>query len=654
MTGETVLGPPFQALLCVGGQPERWTASVKALCDNDVAVVALIGPGTVLDWPEPYKVATTTAPLAQAVDQLVADGAEAVLVAWSPVVAPLDPFGPALAAVGDDRRVATVSFLSNSASYLSFPDRNAPVPLAPNGHNEITLTRALRALPPQPAVPLPAPAGGAVLVAGVALRAVGGLDPTVADPALAVTDFALRARRRGFANLLDPTTYLTRPAQPGDRPDPIDVEAPRAWLEARHAPEFPGLYDQEHVSETAPVGQVLAFLRAGVEGLTVAFDGSALGRYQMGTQVATLGQLQALADDPRISRLYVGTTEGRIPDYARPVLGHPKITVIDERGGQFPSLTAVDIVHRPFQPSGRLPLERWRQLGRRVFITIQDLIAYDNGHYFGQPAEYLGYRRHLRQAVGQVDAVVAISHDTAAMIRRARLPIADQAVYVIENGADHLRPTADPTPPPDLLAAGWAARPFIVVLGADYAHKNRDLAIRAWQELRRRGSDLELVLAGAIVPLGSSRQSEARAAMTGPGPLTLADVTEAERDWLLSHAQVVCYPTSAEGFGLVPFEAAVFDTPTVFVGFGPLAELLGDIPVTAADWTPAALADAITALSQPELARRQVEAVRAAAARLTWRRYADRLIAAYLDSLSRPSLRPDPSDNRTGGRHVTD
>ena len=72
----------------------------------------------------------------------------------------------------------------------------------------------------------------------------------------------------------------------------------------------------------------------------------------------------------------------------------------------------------------------------------------------------------------------------------------------------------------------------------------------------------------------------------------IPDVSSAERNWLLKHAELVLYPTSAEGFGLVPHEAAAFGTPTVMVPFGPLGERLPDLPVAPQDWETKTLADA--------------------------------------------------------------
>ena len=95
----------------------------------------------------------------------------------------------------------------------------------------------------------------------------------------------------------------------------------------------------------------------------------------------------------------------------------------------------------------------------------------------------------------------------------------------------------------------------------------------------------------------------------------MGSVSRDEKAWLLQHAQAVLYPTSAEGFGLVPFEAAAVGTPTAFVRFGPLAETMPDVDACAA-WQVRAFADHVFQLLA--VPSRQVTQIRAAAANLTW------------------------------------
>jgi glycosyltransferase involved in cell wall biosynthesis len=111
----------------------------------------------------------------------------------------------------------------------------------------------------------------------------------------------------------------------------------------------------------------------------------------------------------------------------------------------------------------------------------------------------------------------------------------------------------------------------------------------------------------------------------------------AERNWLLRHASAVLYPTSAEGFGLIPFEAARFGTPTIEVAFGPLVEATPDLPVAAADWSPEALAEATeNVLGDPRAASANVEATLRSGAAFNWGRTAAALADVYRDVLSRP------------------
>ena len=78
----------------------------------------------------------------------------------APVLLPAMGLGTALDALAGDARVAAVSFLSNAAGHLSFPQKNRPTQYSLEGHDETTLTRLLRSSEPTrlPA-PIAAPAG---------------------------------------------------------------------------------------------------------------------------------------------------------------------------------------------------------------------------------------------------------------------------------------------------------------------------------------------------------------------------------------------------------------------------------------------------------------------------------------------------------------
>jgi len=156
--------------------------------------------------------------------------------------------------------------------------------------------------------------------------------------------------------------------------------------------------------------------------------------------------------------------------------------------------------------------------------------------------------------------------------------------------------------------------------------------------LRERGHEIALVMAGANVPKGSSQAEEALARRAGDDLIvSMPDVSSGVRTWLLRHASAVLYPTSAEGFGLIPFEAAAMGTPTAHVSFGPLRELI-DHPSVPRQWSVDELAGYThELLMNPSAARENVGRILRGGASLTWDETARGLVEAYRNSLARAS-----------------
>ena len=101
-----------------------------------------------------------------------------VLAIGDGISVPDNFLGRALALMADDLRVASVSFLSNDAGFLSFPLRNEPSIRPPDGHDARSVTRLLRDLSPHdPPTPIPSAVGSVVLLAPSAVGAVGGFVP---------------------------------------------------------------------------------------------------------------------------------------------------------------------------------------------------------------------------------------------------------------------------------------------------------------------------------------------------------------------------------------------------------------------------------------------------------------------------------------------
>ena len=211
-----------------------------------------------------------------------------VLAIGDAVTLPDNFLGRALQLIADDLRVATVSFLSNDAGFLSFPLKNTPVNQPPEGHDASSVSRRLRELGPHdPPTPIPTAVGAAILLSPSALGAVGGLIPGPREElATTLADFAVRARSRGFIHLVDDSTFFLRHRMAGDAPHKIGTlddlhPTERHWIHTLHPNEVE-FVDHEAKSSTAPLALTHCLARTKVLGLRVAVDGSYLGAHRDG------------------------------------------------------------------------------------------------------------------------------------------------------------------------------------------------------------------------------------------------------------------------------------------------------------------------------------------------------------------------------------
>lgn len=568
-----------------------------------------------------------------------------VLLISAPVVVPPGFLDRAIPAVDDDLRTATVSFLSNAAGALSVPNRNAPMMHQVGPHDEVSITRQLRTLAPAPPfAPIAAPIGPVTVLSRFALSAIEGLDRTLAaSPELLVADFGLRAGQRCFVNVVDAGTYCTRAYDlAAYEPGPLEtVGSPDHSLLERRYPTALARHEDDRTRAESPLGLAITIAAAKIRGLRIILDGRDIGPKEMGTQVQILSLARELARRTDVDSVQLAIPGG-IPGYAMPFLQSEKISVFTSHDLDMSAAAPADIIHRPSQPSVALPIDAWREKADRVVVTLLDVIAFQVGAYFSSAQDWMRYRDNLTTGAAGADAIVITCDDAGRHIEAEALPLERDRTFLVPLGTDHLQGSEPDEFPAELAARGFAGQQFLLVLGTNYGHKNRDIAIKAWQLLRHAYPQLALVLAGAYVPNGSSRHAETAARHGGDdGLFVLPDVNSAERNWLMRHASCLLYPTSAEGFGLVPFEAARFGTPTVGVRFSPLRDLNPGAENFADSWDPGDLATAAGALlNDPQQAAAQVRTTLHNADQLRWADTAAGLTDVYRHALSRPSRWP--------------
>ena len=179
------------------------------------------------------------------------------------------------------------------------------------------------------------------------------------------------------------------------------------------------------------------------------------------------------------------------------------------------------------------------------------------------------------------------------------------------------------TPLSDVALAGMGiARPFILATGTDAPRKNLQLLLDAWVATRGALKGWTLVLAG---PRGWGPRF-GRTDDVHP----LGWVGDETLPGLMAAADVFCFPSLYEGFGMPPLEAMAAGTACIVGDYSCAAEVLGDTAAIVDRHDHHALADRLVDLVRDEGARARLARLgRARASGFTWERTARATLDVY-------------------------
>ena len=543
------------------------------------------------------------------------------------------------AAGSSDARIATVSVLANSASILSVPERNQPTEGLPAGLDlkqaSELVGKAATGIRPT----LPTAIGHCLLIYRSALDLVGGFDPIFSPGYGEEVDFSQRCLISGLKHVLADDVYVLHHGGSSFGQGRTAIQRDHDQITYDRYEWYRPLVHDYSVRTDGPLDRSLLAASVALRRLRVTVDGACLNAAHTGTQLHTLGVISALAASGEVDlRVLVPTPLNS--DVAAQIagFGSAELLPIDDIDDE---TELSDIVHRPFQVTRPTDLEFLKRLGHRVVVSQLDQIAFHNPSYFDTASEWLEYRQTTVDALGSVDLAVFISQYSADDAISGGLVGADHSA-VIHLGVDGLTSDAPDSPerPVDLLDLG--GRPFLLCLGTNFSHKNRIFAIALLAEFLAQGWDGWLIFAGPHANSGTSEDGE-RAALaadldTAERVLDLGSVEEAQKSWLLQESAAVVYPTTYEGFGLVPFEAAAAGVPCIFASHTSLAELFPAHSATITPWDANATAKRALGLLSPGPQRdAHVTSIVEAGRDLTWANYGQQLLLAYEQALSRPS-----------------
>jgi glycosyltransferase involved in cell wall biosynthesis len=290
---------------------------------------------------------------------------------------------------------------------------------------------------------------------------------------------------------------------------------------------------------------------------------------------------------------------------------HRKLSAVDSRLRELPRRAQedqLDLFHAPavhVRPS----LPPVPRLQCAVVATVHDVLPL-TFYRSDLPLRLRAfYRWNLRRAVA-ASAVVTVSEQSRDDI--VRLTGADsERIAVIPNGVD-FTPNIDS----GVLRRLRITPPYLLFAGSYEPRKNLAGALDAYSRVVRLGKPHQLV---AIVERQSGHAATINERIRQLGladrVCLLHSLSESDLRAVYTQAEMVLFPSFAEGFGLPPVQAAACGVPVVASDLPVLREILGSTAEFIDPRTPAAMAEAIVRLSANEPRRRELAAKGPALAR---------------------------------------
>ena len=259
-----------------------------------------------------------------------------------------------------------------------------------------------------------------------------------------------------------------------------------------------------------------------------------------------------------------------------------------------------------------------------VDTGVRMTTVHDLNYLYGRNA--FSTWRHQRRTLAllrRTDALVAISHHTAADVRK-HLGWTGE-ISVIHNGARNF--SAAPREP----LPGWQAedtRPFLFHLSRMSASKNPQAII----DMARIWPSMTFVLCGPP----SDDAKRLRATVNLPNLQFHLGITDAQKAWAYARCTGFLFPSLTEGFGLPPIEAMHFGKPVFLARRTCLPEIGGDAADYFDDFEPQDMKHVVQLGLQRHMLPGRADAIRLHAAQFDWDRAAASYLALYRRLLKLP------------------
>lgn len=254
--------------------------------------------------------------------------------------------------------------------------------------------------------------------------------------------------------------------------------------------------------------------------------------------------------------------------------------------------------------------------GAPGMVTVHDLSFLRDDTFPGGKA----LRKLVPWSLGRAAGVITPTHAVKEELC-ARYDLPSERAFVTHEGVSPLFFGATRLSDTVLARMGIPGR-YVLAVGTIEPRKNLALLLRAWGSARKALDGWTLVLAGPDGWGPRLPKTEGVVLLGWTGDETLPG--------LMAAADVFCYPSLYEGFGLPPLEAMAAGTPCIVGAYPAAGEVVGDAALIVDPRAADELREGMVRLATDEPLRRSLAVKgRARATTYTWERTAQQTLEAY-------------------------
>ena len=463
--------------------------------------------------------------------------------------------------------VGTITACTNNGTIVTIKGITIESP-----ENELEkINYLLNSLPPLPPLQIPVPVGHCFFATEIAISLTDGFDEFFSPGYGEEVDFGLRLNLLGLHHLVSSRVFVYHFGSKSFGESNLYKIKNDAELEVRypnHSWEV-----SKHLHRFRNFETLESRVRASLNQMTLLIDIRALLGGRTGTYEVIKGILESSSESKfsKISLLVNNTFESSEVQEDFECIPNSQIDTHVLNKGRF------DVVFSPSQIGSVAELISLFSLATKVVVMQLDYIAADNSNYFLSSEKFSDYRDTASLTLSLADAIFFnTKHVEKESHRFGTRRNALNDINGIGNGIEKFGIFLSDQKPP------MKSKDQILIIGTSFFHKNRTYALKIFSKLLEKLPQYNLVLVGPNPDFGSSVVSENIMISNSDSLKTRTKfinwVSDEGLAELINISKLVLLTSVSEGFGLVPGEAALAGTPSIFPKRHSFSEVYSEVP----------------------------------------------------------------------------